>query len=260
MPAGSPVADRSARPSPIPSAGPPGRLRADGLRALLPAALTRPSRALAAGAIVVLGLAVAWSEWQPLRSQEAQAQALAALSHGNPAAARSTILTAINRDPLSVDGLFDLATIETAAGNPTGARAALVRAVRLVPSNPRAWEQLAAFDLSLGNRAAALQDLGPALYLDPESYAGINQYLDTLRAVGTPTPTSGAALPGAGAALTPGATPGATGGAGPTSPTTPGTSPTTPGAGVTTPGAGATTPGAGRTPGETPALTTPGTP
>ncbi|MEA2371144.1 MAG: hypothetical protein QOH12_1538 [Solirubrobacteraceae bacterium] len=212
-------------------------------------AITRPSRALAAGAVVVLGLAVAWSQWQPLRSQEAQASALSALAQGNQAAARSRIQTAISRDPLSVDALFDLSTIETAAGDPAGARAALVRAVRLVPSNPRAWEQLATFDLSLGNRTAALQDLGPALYLDPESYAGISQYLDTFRALGTPTPTPSPAVPGAGAAVTSGATPAA---AGSTSGATPG-----PGAAGST---SVTTPRPGATPGETPALGTPGTP
>ena len=54
-------------------------------------AITRPSRALAAGGVLALGLAVAWSQWQPLRSQEAQASALSALSHGNPAAATSLI-------------------------------------------------------------------------------------------------------------------------------------------------------------------------
>ncbi len=213
-------------------------------------AITRPPRALAATGVLALGLAVAWSQWQPLRSQEAQAAALSALSHGNPAAATSLIGRAISRDPLSVDALFDLSTIDTAAGDPAAARAALVRAVRLAPSNPRVWEQLATLDLSLGNRTAALADLGPALYLDPQSYAGISQYLDTLRAVGTPTPTPGPAPQGPRTTLTPATTPGAAG-------ATPGTTPGAAGAGATSV---TTTPRPGATPGEKPALATPGTP
>jgi hypothetical protein len=197
----------------------------------------QPARAAGAVAAVVLGLAVAWSQWQPLRSQDAQSQALTALSHGDYAAARSKIADAIDRDPLSVDALTDLATIDVAAGTPAPARAALVRAVRLVPSDAAAWEQLASFDLDQGNRAAALADLGPALYLDPQSYAGISQYLDTLRGLGTTTtPTPGAAP---GTALTPGtgSTPG-TAAQGATSPgaTSPGETPALPAPGATPPG------------------------
>jgi O-antigen ligase len=258
-----------------------GRLRA-GLAGLT----QRPARAAGAGAVVVLGLAVAWSQWQPLRSQDAQAQALTALSQSDYAAAKSRIQTAISRDPLSVDALFDLSTIDTAAGDQAGGRAALVQAVRLAPSNPRTWEELATFDASNGNRTAALADLGPALYLDPESYAGISQYLDTLRGLGTTTPTTptaGAPAPSPGASVTPGATatpqgttatPGATATTPPTvTPRTTATGPkttVTPKAtGTTAKSTGTTTkstgtskvrPGAaGPTPGETPALTTPGT-
>jgi O-Antigen ligase len=194
--------------------------RSPGVPARLSAGLSRltrrPAPAAGAIAVVVLALAVAWSQWQPLRSQHAQSQALTALSHGDYAAARSEIQVAINRDPLSVDALTDLATIDVAAGNPTPARQALVRAVRLVPSDATAWEQLATFDLNQGNRAAALADLGPALYLDPQSYAGISQYLDTLRGLGTTTtPTTGT---NAGTPVTP--APGSTGS---TPATTPGT-------------------------------------
>jgi O-Antigen ligase/Tetratricopeptide repeat len=153
----------------------------------------RPARAAGGLAVVVLALAVAWSQWQPLRSQDAQAAALTALSQGRYAAAKSKIAVAIRRDPLSVDALTDLATIDTAAGDPTAAREALVRAVQLAPADATAWEELGSFDLDQGNRAAALADLGPALYLDPESYAAIDQYLNTLgNATTTTTPATGA--------------------------------------------------------------------
>ncbi len=147
----------------------------------------RPVRALAAAATLGVALCVAWSQWQPLRSQQAQAAALSALARHDYAAARAAAGSAERRDPLSVDPLFDLGTIETAAGRPAAARAAYVRAVRLTPANATAWEQLASFDLGQGDRARALRDLGPALYLDPQSHAAISQYIDTLRAPAAPT-------------------------------------------------------------------------
>jgi hypothetical protein len=152
-------------------------------------ALRRPARAASALAVIVLALAVAWSQWQPLRSEHAQGQALTALAQGRYAAAQAKVELAIHRDPLSTDALFDLATIDVAANQPAAARAALVRAVRLAPAEATTWEELATFDLNQGNRSAALADLGPALYLDPESYAAIYNYLDTLRDVGTTTTT-----------------------------------------------------------------------
>jgi O-antigen ligase len=248
-------------------------------RRRLAIALRRPPRAAAAVAVIALALAVAWSQWQPLRSEDAQGQALTALARGDYTAAMARIQTAISRDPLSADALSDLATIDLAAGNPTAARDALVREVRLVPSEATAWEQLASFDSNQGNRTAALQDLGPALYLDPESYAGISQYLDTLRGLGTTTTTTpGTSGAPAGTTLTPGGTAPATMAPATKTPAALAPATTTPAAttpakttpGTTTPATttparrtpGTTTPAKttpGGTPGETPALTTPGT-
>jgi hypothetical protein len=233
--------------------GSAGRSRlAAGARLRPLAELRRPTRAAAAIAVVGLGLVVAWSEWQPLRSQDAQGQALTALARADYPAAKADIQTAINRDPLSIDALSDLATIDLAAGDPTAARSALVRGVRLVPSDAAAWEQLASFDLNQGNRTAALADLGPALYLDPQSYAGISQYLDTLRGLGTTTTTPATgAIPGTPVTPTPGTVPGTS-----STPTVLNGLPST-GATTSGPAVGPTT--AGATPGETPAITQPGT-
>ncbi len=152
----------------------------------------RPVRAVAAAAVLALALCFAWSEWQPLRSQQAESTAFAALAAKNYPAARAAADTAAARDPLSVGPLLDLATVETAAGRPAAARAALVRAVHLTPSDATTWEQLAAFDdQQLGNRTLALSELGAALYLDPQSHAAISTYLDTLRGgspAAAPTP------------------------------------------------------------------------
>ncbi len=156
-------------------------------------ALTRrPGRASAAAAAVGLALCVAWSQWEPLRSQQAQAAALSALARHDYAGARAAAGTAARRDPLSVDPLFDLGTIESAAGRPAAARAAYVRAVRLMPASSSTWEELGSFDLGQGDRARALRDFGSALYLDPQSHDVISKYLDTLRApAATAAPTTG---------------------------------------------------------------------
>jgi hypothetical protein len=170
-------------------------------RPALAALRGQPRRAAAALTVIGLALAIAWSQWQPLRSQQAAASAFSSLSRHDYPAARAAAITAAARDPLSVEPLFDLAAIETAARRPAAARAALVAAVGLAPANATAWEQLAAFDLQQGDRARALRDLGPALYLDPQSHAGITQYLDTLRGPGAaPGPAAVTTRPPAAAA------------------------------------------------------------
>ena len=50
------------------------------------------------------------------------------------------------------------------------AQATLQRAVRLQPSNPQTWVALGEYDLT-GNPTAAQNELGAAIYLDPESIA-----------------------------------------------------------------------------------------
>jgi hypothetical protein len=174
----------------------PHALALGGGRPSLTVLFRRPGRALAALAVLALALCVAWSQWQPLRSQQAQGAAFAALARQDYAGARAAAITAVARDPLSVEPLFDLATVETAAGRAAAARAALVRAVRLTPASSTVWEQLAAFDLQQrGDRALALRELGAALYLDPQSHAAISQYLDTLRGTGATAPPSSTVPP-----------------------------------------------------------------
>jgi tetratricopeptide (TPR) repeat protein len=88
---------------------------------------------------------------------------------------------------VSVDPLFDLAAIETAAGDRIAAHHALDRAVRRQPANPQTWLRLAEFDLTvLGNAEAALNNLRPALYLDPRSYQVEGEVLTVLRSLAVP--------------------------------------------------------------------------
>jgi predicted Zn-dependent protease len=72
--------------------------------------------------------------------------------------------------------------VESSNGHPDRARAALVNAVKLQPSNPSTWEYLSRFALDQEkDPKLALRLLGPALYLDPKSPTGAQDYLDALR-------------------------------------------------------------------------------
>ena len=121
----------------------------------------QPSRmriALACAAVIATLLAV-WTQWQPQRSEEARAQALTLLAH-DPAAAVRTAEAAVSRDPLSIEALFALSSIEQAAGKPALARATLQRAVRLQPSNPQTWLTLGRYDLAHSPRSALPESAG----------------------------------------------------------------------------------------------------
>jgi hypothetical protein len=137
---------------------------------------TDPRSAAIAGAAVIAALLAAWAQWQPRRSLDASQQALALLAR-YPGRAEATAQTAVARDPLSAQALFTLAAVQQ-AGAPGLARQTLQRAVRLQPSNPQTWLTLGEFDLARlragGGEAsphAALNELGAAIYLNPELIA-----------------------------------------------------------------------------------------
>jgi hypothetical protein len=162
-------------------------------------------RLAVAAAVLVAALLAAWSQWQPQRSEDARAQALALLAR-DPGAAASAAQSAVSRDPLSAEALMTLAHIQQLRGQSTLARATLQRAIRLQPSNPQTWLALGRFDLA-SNPRAALQELQASIFLNPESIAPEalakegqaveihNDYIQALRAASQP-PSSASARPG----------------------------------------------------------------
>jgi hypothetical protein len=145
-------------------------------------------RTAVAAAVGVVALAAAWATYQPLRSVHAGNDALAALEAKRLPDARADAQRARDINPLSVEPLFELAQVETAAGRQPAARAALQEAVQLQPSNPRAWLQLAEFELLVAKRPqAALDALRPVLQLDPRSRTGTQLFLDASRQASTAT-------------------------------------------------------------------------
>jgi tetratricopeptide (TPR) repeat protein len=153
-----------------------------GVRERLRAGLAEPARAAAAAAALVLALVCAWAVWQPQRSEAIGQDAVATLDTGNADAARAQAQQARDRNPLSVDPLFELATIETSAGRKFAARRALEQAVRLQPANPETWQRLAEFELDVLDRPrVALTAIRPALYLDPRSSDAVAVFLAAQR-------------------------------------------------------------------------------
>ena len=106
---------------------------------------------------------------QPVRSVNAQDAALERLDLGAVDAAASIAQIAHERNPLSIDPLFQLAAIREAQGRTDDARRALEQAVDLEPANPETWHRLGEFQLdTLNDPKSALRAFQAALYLDPK--------------------------------------------------------------------------------------------
>jgi hypothetical protein len=161
----------------VAGAGPPGeRLGSTGQR-------RSAARAAAALAAIVVGLAAAWTVWQPQRAVSADDDALVALDAGRLDAARADAERAHRIDPLSIEPLLTLAAVQAAAQQPDAARATLQRAVRLQPANPESWLRLGELELAQGRPRAALAVLNAAIYLDPQGVAAQSVYEQARQAV-----------------------------------------------------------------------------
>jgi cytochrome c-type biogenesis protein CcmH/NrfG len=153
-----------------------------------------PLRGLAAALLLVIALAAAWTAFQPVRAVHAGDTAFDRLDQGQPEAAASIARIAVDRNPLSVDPLFELAAIEQARGKTTEAERALERAVDLQPASAEAWRRLGRLRLSvLNDPKGALSAFRAAYYLDPRSPASVSDVVEASRAAqgptaGSPTP------------------------------------------------------------------------
>jgi cytochrome c-type biogenesis protein CcmH/NrfG len=147
------------------------------------ARLTRsPLAAAGAATAIALALVVAWSQWQPLRSEQAATAGANELGNANTAlisdnralvkrdlaAARADELTAIARDPLDITPRADLAGAYNTAGELGLAQRTLERAVQLQPSNAVSWFDLWQFDSGITRYAKiADQALAVTYHLNP---------------------------------------------------------------------------------------------
>jgi O-antigen ligase len=143
------------------------------------ARLTRsPVAAAGAAAAIGLALVLAWSQWQPLRSEQAatagslalgNADAAFNLNHAGTARrdlalARSDYLAARSRDSLDITPLVGLAGVYNNDVQPQLAQQTLERAVALQPSNAASWFALWQLD---GSTKVGLAALAAAHHLYP---------------------------------------------------------------------------------------------
>ena len=125
---------------------------------------------LAAAGVLLVALAASWAGLQPVRSVHASNVAFDRLDAGETQAALETAGIAVERNPLAVDPLFDLATIQSATGRNREAERTLERAVEREPANAEAWRRLGEFRaVDLARPREGLASLRAAYYLDPES-------------------------------------------------------------------------------------------
>jgi len=137
----------------------------------------------AAAAAIMLAALIAWTQWQPLRSQDAANAGELVLYDANLAldagqvgrgdrllaTAQADAQTAISRDPLDITPLWLLGTVYSGEYRPALARATFEREVKLQPSNFQSWYDLAYYEAGVpGEREAAYRAYATALYLNPE--------------------------------------------------------------------------------------------
>ena len=147
----------------------------DGLpRRLQRAVVAAPGRVAAVAAIAALALVCAWTVWQPLRSSNADAAALAAFEANHPGAALADIRSAATIDPFSTEPFYYQWDIYSLLGDTAAARAALAAEVALQPSDAATWLQLGQYDATLGQRRRAISELEAALRLFPHDLATQN--------------------------------------------------------------------------------------
>ena len=150
-----------------------------------------PLAAAVAATAVALALVVAWSQWQPLRSEQATSASEVAYANGQISLAIADAKTAIARDGLDLTPLTDLADAYAAGGSVNLAQTTLLRGVAQQPSNSASWLALWQFDsgpygfeLSKADIAEGKRALAEELYLNPEYPQNgqfVEQLLETLR-------------------------------------------------------------------------------
>jgi tetratricopeptide (TPR) repeat protein len=128
-----------------------------------------PGQTGAVAATVALALLCVWAIWQPLRSSDADASALVALSAGHSSAALADARSAAALDPLSTEPLYYEWEIDSVVlHDRAAARTALQDEVKIQPANPATWLQLGSYDVAIGQPREAIAALEAAQYLFPQ--------------------------------------------------------------------------------------------
>lgn len=128
-----------------------------------------PYRAILAFGVLLIGMATCWSIVQPLRADNAQDAVANRIDAGEYTAAADIALVAQQRNPLSVEPWYLLATARAYQDDRKGVVLALVEAIKTQPANSEAWRRLGEYELSvLDAPKDALAAFQASYYLDPQ--------------------------------------------------------------------------------------------
>ena len=133
--------------------------------------------------VLVAALAASWAAVQPLRAAQSEDAALDALARQDYDTATREAREAANRNPLSLEPIWQLAFIEDARGRQSAAAHWLERAVASQPANAEAWRRLGRYRISvLDDPASALEAFRGAYFLDPSSPRSASDVVEATRA------------------------------------------------------------------------------
>lgn len=125
------------------------------------------AQSIRAVAITIVGLAVAYAVYQPVRATHKVAAGLE-VAENDPAKAVKLGEQAIELDPTSANAYMLVAAAQSNGGREQDAEATLLELTTLQPGNPAVWLRLAQYRLiTLRDPDGAFKALRPALYLDP---------------------------------------------------------------------------------------------
>jgi hypothetical protein len=128
--------------------------------------LRTPAGGAATAMLAAIVVLTGWAMLGPLRSQNADAAAITALTHRQTAAAMADARTAVNANPLSVDPLRTLSALYEDLRQYGQAHAELVKATQLQPRNALPWLWLGQYDLRRRQFGSAIAALNVSISLD----------------------------------------------------------------------------------------------
>ena len=138
-----------------------------------------PWRAVVAALLLVTTIACVWNAWQPQRADNLANEAFALMGEGDADAALAKADDARDVNGLSPKPLWARAAALASASQLEEAHDVLEEAVKEHPNLAEAWFRLADFRLNrLKDPYGALEAVEPALYLDPQSEALRQSFID----------------------------------------------------------------------------------
>ncbi|MEO8689627.1 MAG: O-antigen ligase family protein, partial [Solirubrobacteraceae bacterium] len=147
----------------------------------------RPESAAAAAgacAVFVAALATSWAAVQPLRAAHSEDGVLDALAVQDDHTAIAKAREAAERNPLSLEPLWQLAFVQDAQNEQSAAARTLERAVASQPANAEAWRRLGRYRISvLKDPTSALSAFRAAYFLDPASPRSSSDVVEATRAL-----------------------------------------------------------------------------